>query len=210
MLKQLLISMALTICVAPSAVAQASTDWMNDDSGVGGAKDQECDWIKDTSGIGQSNNGVVRSDQILELGTCPAAALQLEAEHNLRVGHVDQALTAMQRAVEMAPLDIEKRILYAQTLEKKLMGQKEKDPALYNFLIKQYLFIYRKAEFIDHTLQAKAALVHLTGTAPKTFEKSASFLNRVLIPEDEESRIALKKASSKNSVKKTAASGGSH
>jgi hypothetical protein len=193
MYKQLLISVVLIATAAPYAVAGGeNTDWMKDTSGVG-EDEKKVDWIKDTSGIGQSNNGQVRSDQILELGTCPPSALQLEGEHAMRIGNIDTALTALQRSVEMAPLDMEKRLLYAQCLEKKLMGQKKKDPALYNFLIKQYLFIFRKAEFIDQTMQARSELVHLTGTAPKMFEKSEKFLGRVLIPEDGSEKVAVSK-----------------
>lgn len=193
MLKRLLVSVMLVATFAPSAVASDNTDWMNDDTGVGDKSNGKGDWIKDTSKIGQSNNGQVRSDQILELGTCPPSALQLEGEHAMRIGNLDNALTALQRSVEMAPLDMEKRLLYAQCLEKKLMGQKKKDPALYNFLIKQYLYVYRQAEFIDQTMIARAALVHLTGTAPKRFEKSEKFLSRVLIPEDGTAKVAVKK-----------------
>jgi tetratricopeptide (TPR) repeat protein len=193
MLKQLLVSVVLTLSVAPYAVADDNTDWIKDTSGVGDSDSSKtAEWIKDTSKIGQSNNGYVRSDQILELGTCPPSALQLEGEHAMRIGNLDTALTALQRSVEMAPLDVEKRLLYAQCLEKKLMKQKKKDPALYNFLIKQYLFIYRKAEFVDQTMQARAQLVHLTGTAPKMFEKSEKFLSRVLIPEDGSEKVAIK------------------
>jgi hypothetical protein len=193
MYKQLLISVVLMSTMAPCAVAGGETDWMKDTSGVGDGSEPKVDWIKDTSGIGQSKNGSVRSDQILELGTCPPSALQLEGEHAMRIGNIDNALTALQRSVEMAPLDMEKRLLYAQCLEKKLMGQKKKDPALYNFLIKQYLFIFRKAEFIDQTMQARAELVHLTGTAPKMFERSEKFLARVLIPEDGSEKVAVGK-----------------
>lgn len=198
MLKRLIISAVLVLTAAPYAVAGDDTDWIKDDSGVGDSQKPKNDWIKDTSSIGHSHNGVVRSDQILELGTCPPSALQLEGEHSLRLGNIDAALTSLQRAVELAPLDMEKRILYATALEKKLMSQKKsKDPGLYNFLIKQYLFIFRKAEFVDQTMQARAGLVHLTGTAPKAFERSNKFLNRVLIPEDGSAKVAISK---KNAV----------
>lgn len=142
------------------------------------------DWIKDTSQVGQDANGVVRSDQLLELGVASSNALQLEGENSLRMGNLDTALLALQKSVEMAPLDMDKRTLYAEALEKKLSQQKVRDPRLFNFLVKQWLFIYRKSEFIDQTLQAKSHLIHLTGTAPKAFEKSDKFLARVLVPED--------------------------
>lgn len=149
------------------------------------------DWIKDTSGIGKSNDGVVRSDQILELGVPTSSAMQLEGENLLRMGNLDHALVALQKSVEMAPLDMDKRTLYSEALEKKLIKQKLKDPALYNYVIKQWLFIFRQAEFIDQSMNAKAHIVHLTGTAPKAFEKSEKFLMRVMIPEDGSARVAL-------------------
>jgi hypothetical protein len=152
------------------------------------------DWVMDTSGIGQSHNGTVRSDQILELGTASASCLQLEGENSLRMGNIDNALLALQKAVEMAPMDMDKRTLYAQALEKKLFKQKVKDPVLYNFLIKQWLFIFRKAEFIDQTMEGRSHLLHLCGAAPKAFEKSEKYLARVLVPEDGNSKVAGKKA----------------
>ncbi len=202
MIKQVLISAVVILGSAQIALAQSGPDWIKDQTGVGNSSDSSGpDWIKDTSSIGQSQNGTVRSDQILELGTCPPSALQLEGEHSLRIGNIEHALTALQRSVEMAPLDMEKRILYAQALEKKMSMKKggDQDPVLYNFLIKQYLFIYRKAEFIDQTLLAKSRLVSLTGTAPKSFEKSEKFLARVMVPEDGSLKLAHKKSAAPSS-----------
>lgn len=144
------------------------------------------DWVMDTSGIGQDRNGVIRNDQILEMGVPTASALQMEGESSLRMGHVDRALVALQRAIELAPMDSDKRILYAETLEKKLLAQKTKDrdPRLYNFLIKQWLFVAQKSDFPDQQMQGRAHLATLTGTAPKIMERPAKFLSRVLIPED--------------------------
>jgi hypothetical protein len=155
--------------------------------------EKQPDWIMDTSGVGKSHNGVVRSDQILELGVTNPSALQLEGENSMRMGNIDTALTALQKAVEMAPLDMDKRTLYSEALEKKLDGQKEKDPKLYNFLVKQWLFIYRKADFVDQTLAARAHLIGLTGSVPKTFERTATYLARVLIPEDGSTRVSTSK-----------------
>lgn len=142
------------------------------------------DWIKDTDCIGKSNHGVIRNDQILELGVPTASALQFEGESSMRMGDVDRALVVLQRSIEMAPMDMDKRILYAEALEKKLMGQKKKDPQLYNFLIKQWLFVARKAEFPDQSVLARSHILSLSGTFPKMLEKPEKFLGRVLIPED--------------------------
>ncbi len=152
---------------------------------------EEEDWIMDTSSIGQDRNGVIRNDQILEMGVPTASALQMEGESSLRLGNVDRALVALQRATELAPLDTDKRILYAECLEKKLMAQKPRDPRLYNFCIKQWLFVATKAEFADQSMQGRAHLGALSGAAPKLFEKPAKFLARVLVPEDGSTKVVI-------------------
>lgn len=149
------------------------------------------DWIMDTSSIGQDRNGVIRNDQILEMGVPTASALQMEGESSLRLGNVDRALVALQRATELAPMDMDKRILYGECLEKKLMAQKPKDPRLYNFIIKQWLWVATKAEFADQAMQGRAHLGTMTGTAPKLFEKPEKFLARVLIPEDGSAKVVV-------------------
>src|SRR5438067_3812885 len=145
MLKKALVGLSLSIIFAPLAIAD--------------------DFIMDTSGIGRSHNGVVNSDQFLELGMGSANALRLEGESSLRMGHLDRAITVLQKSVEMAPLDIDGRILYAQSLEQKLIGQRERDPALFNFCVKQWLFVAKKAEFADQAMQGRSHLVNLTGVA---------------------------------------------
>lgn len=172
MKKQILILAAL-LAVSPCA-------WGSDD------EDEKEDWVVDTSGIGKSHHGVIRNDQILEMGVPTASALQLEGESSLRMGQLDRALVALQRAIELAPLDADKRLLYAECLERKMISQKQKerDPRLYNFLVKQWLFVYSKADFPDQKAQALTHLGTLTGTAPKMWERPHKFLARVLIPED--------------------------
>jgi hypothetical protein len=158
-------------------------------------KDKEAkdpDYIMDTSNIGESDNGTIRSEQLLELGSLTPGALSLEGEQSLRQGSIDRALTVLQRSVELAPMDIDARILYAQTLEKKLMMEKKKkDPALFNFLIKQWFFVYQKADYLDEKLQGLSHVVELTGTQPKRFERPAKFLARVLIPEDGSVKVVI-------------------
>lgn len=155
------------------------------------ADDSTPDWIMDTSAVGQDHNGVLRSRQLLEIGIGSSGANQLEGENSLRSGDVDAAILNLQKAVEMAPGDMDKRILYAQALQKKLMKQKVKDPKLYNFLVKQWMYVYKHTEYIDQTIEAKQALKDLTGTQPRPLERTVSFLKRVLVPED--SAVALSK-----------------
>jgi hypothetical protein len=172
MIKKALVGLSLAVLLAPMAIA---------DDG----------YIMDTSGIGRSHNGVVRSDQFLELGMGSANALRLEGESSLRNGHLDRAITVLQRSVEMAPMDMDGRILYSQALEQKLISQKERNPSLFNFLVKQWLFVAKKAEFADQAMIGRAHLMNLTGVAPKMFEKEPKYLARVLMPEDGSQQVAL-------------------
>jgi hypothetical protein len=149
------------------------------------------DFIMDTSSVGNVTHGVVSSDQFLELGVSSANALRLEGEQALRMGMLDRAITVLQRSVEMAPLDMDGRILYSEALEKKLMKEKDKDPVLYNFTIKQWLFVFKRSEFPDQAFQAYQHISMLTGTAPKRWEKPEKFLARVLLPEDGSTKVAL-------------------
>lgn len=141
------------------------------------ARDKEDpDYIMDTSGIGQAEDGYIRSEQLLELGSPTPGALSLEGEQSLKQGSINRALTVLQRSVELAPLDMDCRILYAQTLQKKLMSQKDrKDPALYNFAIKQWYFVFQKSEYLDQKMEGLNGIFILSGTRPKHFEKSKSF-----------------------------------
>jgi len=149
------------------------------------------DFIMDTSSIGKSHGGVITSDQFLELGMRSANALRLEGENALRMGHTDHAITVLQRSVEMAPLDMDGRILYAQALEKKLIGQQERDPRLFNFCVKQWLFVAKKADFPDQKLQGRQHLINMTGMAPKLWESGQRYLLKVLLPEDGSTKVAL-------------------
>lgn len=154
-------------------------------------KDEKPSYIRDTSSIGQSRNGVVAADQILELGILTSNSLQLQAEQSLRMGNLDRAIMVLQRCVEMSPLDVEARMTYAQALEQSLTKQKKRDPKLFNFVIKQWLFIAKKAEFPDQKMQAYSKLFELTGSTPGRFERTDKFLARVLLPEDGSIPVAL-------------------
>jgi hypothetical protein len=149
-------------------------------------------FIVDTSSIGKIDNGYVRSEQFLELGDPTSGALSLEGEKTLKSGNLDRAIMVLQRSVEMAPMDMDARVLYAEALEKKISKQKDKDPHLFNFLIKQWLYVFKQAEFYDQSMQGLSHLVSLTGSQPKRFENEKKFLARVLIPEDGSVKVALK------------------
>ncbi len=162
----------------------------------------EEDYIMDTSGIGKSHNGVVSSDQILELGEISPNALRLEGEAALRSGNLDRALMVLQRSVEMAPLDADGRIMYAQALEQKLMRQKRREPALFNYCVKQWFFVAQKAEFPDQSLQGKSHLLNLTGIVPRPWEKDSHYLQRVMLPEDGSEPVRLAMGTKKHKTDK--------
>lgn len=156
------------------------------------------DFIMDTSSIGQSHNGVVSSEQLLELGSDSSNALRLEGENSLRMGHLDRALMLLQRSVEMSPMDIDGRILYAQALEQKLQGEKVRDPALFNFCLKHWFFVFKRAEFPDQIIQARAHLINLTGVAPRRWDTEQKYLAKVMLPETGSSVVAMKDKKSMN------------
>jgi len=150
------------------------------------AKDQNTapDFVMDTRGVGHINDGYVTSDQFLELGVPTSNGLRLEGENSLRTGDLNRALTVLQRSVEMAPLDMDGRLLYSEALEKKLAEKEGRDPVLFNFLVKQWLFIAKHAEYGDEIGTALMHLQDLTGTRPKRWESEKKFLTRVMRPED--------------------------
>ncbi len=169
--KKYILSLAVLLLATPQAFAD---------------EDDRDHWIMDTSEIGKSKNGVIRNDQILEMGVPTASALQLEGESSMRMGQLDRAIVALQRAIELAPFDADKRMLYAEALEKKLLSQKvkDRDPRFFNFVVKQWLFIFQKADFPDQKLQAGGHLIQMVGSAPKMWERPHKYLARVLLPED--------------------------
>lgn len=178
MAKKYLLGLAVMLVLSPAAFA---------------GDDDKDDWVMDTSEIGRSHNGVIRNDQILEMGVPTASALQLEGESSMRLGNIDRAIVALQRAIELAPGDSDKRLMYAEALEKKLMSQKarDRDPRFYNFVVKQWLYILQSADFPDQKVQAGSHLASLTGSVPRMFEKPHKYLARVLLPEDGSKPVVL-------------------
>lgn len=150
------------------------------------------DFIFDTNSIGRSN-GVIMSDQLLELGVVSSNGLRLEGEQAIRLGHTDRACLLLQKALEMQPGDMDGRILYSSALEKKLMKQpsKKRDPKLFNFVVKNWFYIWKKSEFHDQKAQAANHLEKLVGTLPKRFERPGKYLSRVLIPEDGSVKVLI-------------------
>lgn len=155
------------------------------------SKKKQPDYIMDTSGIGKSNNGMIMSNQILELGVVTPSALRLQGEQAIRLGNTDRAIQVLQRSVEMNPLDMDGRVLYATALEKKLVRQKKRDPRLYNYVLKQWTFVFKHSEFDDQKMQGRNHLINLAGRAPRWHESVKRYLNKIMIPEDGSVRVAF-------------------
>ncbi len=164
--------------------------------------DDSKDFIKDTDDIGRAReNGVVISNQMIELGMISTNLLRLDGEQCIRVGNIERAIKVLQKAVETEPDDMDGRSLYATALQKKLMKQKRKDrdPKLYNWTVKQWYFIYKESEFEDQKMQALKHLQVLTGKVPGRFDRRQAFLRKALIPEDGSVKVP---ASSKETKEK--------
>jgi hypothetical protein len=157
------------------------------------AKEQDESFIVDTSDIGKDTHGVVTSDQFLELGCPTASALRIEGEQSMRMGNLNRAIMVLQRSIELSPQDMDGRILYGEALERKLIRQKVRDPKLYNYTLKQWLFVAKNAEFSDQGLQGYNHLYKLCGVVPKRWEKERKYLEKVLIPEDGSVKVVIGK-----------------
>ncbi len=140
---------------------------------------------------GSQSSGQVQDDQLLELNTPSSEGMRLEGEQAMRYGNYDKAITVLKKSVQMSPSDMDGRILLAEALEKKLLKQQVKDPALYNSVMKQWLIVSKNGNFMDQKMQGRAHLQSLAGTAPKHFESDTKFLSRILIPEDGSVKVAL-------------------
>lgn len=131
------------------------------------------------------------SNQILELGVVTPSALRLQGEQAIRLGNLDRAIQVLQRSVEMNPLDMDGRVLYATALEKKLVKQKKRDPKLYNYVLKQWTFVFKHSEFDDQKMQGRNHLINLAGRAPRWHESVNRYLSKIMIPEDGSVRVAF-------------------
>ncbi len=140
-----------------------------------------------TSKTAEQAKAMVSADRLLELSTPTPDSLRMEGEQSLRFGNLERALACLQKSVEMAPSDIDGRILFAQALEKKLQLKKERDPAIYNLLVKQWVFVVKKSQVDDQTSLGRSHLRSLTGTLPHKFETMNGFIARASMPEEQAS-----------------------
>jgi hypothetical protein len=117
----------------------------------------------------------------------------MEGEQAMHFGDMDRAMAALHKALELNPNNMDSRMMYTQAMESKLHGQSEPDPRLFNAVVKQWVYIYKKAEFQDQKVQAQGHLQSLTGSAPTKITPIQHYLTKVLLPEDAGKQVALDK-----------------
>jgi hypothetical protein len=145
---------------------------------------RDIDFSQDTTPIVHAEQKPVSSDQMLDISTSSSSALRMEGEQLIRVNNIDKAVAVLARSVEMSPADIDGRILYAEALEKKLQRQTTRDPQLHNLAVKQWLYIAKKADYMDQKVQGIKHLTSICGSKPRMLETEDRFLARVLMPEE--------------------------
>jgi hypothetical protein len=147
--------------------------------------------------------GYVRSMDALHGGGGEVQALQLmvQAEYENHNGHPEKAAFLCQKALQVDPNDIDVHKAYAESLEKVLKRQKEKDPVLFMTTVKEWLIVMRSEvgdekglsspnglslPGMQHMYQdeergipAQQHLVHLVGYLPRPFETDRKYLIRV-------------------------------
>lgn len=131
-----------------------------------------------------------------------SGSLGLSSEYENSNGEYDQAIRLAAQALKKDPDDIDIRKRYAQSLENKLVHQKEKDPELFNTCVTAWLAILRNEAgdekgltlggiglplsgqlFGDEerVMDARVHLQKLCGFLPKAWETDKHYLRRVLV-----------------------------
>ena len=146
--------------------------------------------------------GTVRSMDAMNSGGHPTAqSLALAAEMENRYGHTDKAVWLCQKALELDPEDIDIHKMYAESLEKKLRRQTQKDPDLFTSAVREWLIVMRgergdekglsdeKGAAIpglvhayadeDRGIPARQHLIGLVGYPPRAWERDQAYLKRV-------------------------------
>jgi len=140
----------------------------------------------------------------MELNGRSAKMLLMEGQEASRAGDPITAMRKVQHSLKLDDDDMDAHLLYAILLDDQVHSQTEKDPSLYNKCVEEWLGIMRNRYgeekgmrfhginpcgdlFHDEerSIEAKRALVRLTGYSPKTFETDAHYLKRVLLPTTE-------------------------
>jgi hypothetical protein len=149
--------------------------------------------------------GAISSVDAMQIGEATGESLSNSARYCLETGNYDKAIRLSKLAVEKNYDDTDTHMVFAEALEKKYNKQVEKDPALFNKCVKEWLIVLRNEggmekgmswhgmqiplmeEFYkdeEHTMPARSHILALTGFLPKWHETDARFLKKVGKPVD--------------------------
>ena len=146
--------------------------------------------------------GVVTSIDAMLMGKAGERSLATAAAYCVESEQYDKAIKLSRRALDKNDDDNEIHQVYAEALEGKLTGQVEKDPALFNQCIQEWLIVLRQErgdeklsyhglsipgmgkfyEDEDRVIPARKHLMKLAGSTPKVWETDAKYLRRVTAP----------------------------
>ena len=146
---------------------------------------------------------VTSMEAFTSMGEQSAGSYAVAANYAMKHKNYDQAIKWCQEAIDKNNDDTDIHMIYAQSLQKKLKTQADKDPELFNKCVKEWVMVYKNEvgdekgmsykgatlpfmtkfyEDEDRSIPAKQNLITLTGTYPKYNETSAKFLKRVSKP----------------------------
>jgi tetratricopeptide (TPR) repeat protein len=195
-------TLLLALCTALTASAPAFA--VEDEFGI-----EHPSRSNDTNAIdravGGEYPGAIQSVDAMQIGEATGASLSNSARYCLETGNYDKAIKLSKLAVEKDYDDTDTHMIFAEALEKKYNKQVEKDPALFNKCVKEWLIVLRNEagmekgmawhgmqiplmeEFYkdeEHTMPARSHILALTGFLPKWHETDARFLKKVGKPVD--------------------------
>jgi hypothetical protein len=140
-------------------------------------------------------------DEVLQMGEVAGPGLYAECESAVRTRRFDRAIALCKRGLDEKPADLDLHKFYAQATEGKLLGQTEKDPALLQTCVEQWLSVLHSAVGEESSnnlgngvggifdwmyrdderyMMAHQHLLDLTGITPHPWESNAHYLKRAL------------------------------
>ncbi|HEY9683790.1 MAG TPA: hypothetical protein V6C86_19570 [Oculatellaceae cyanobacterium] len=144
--------------------------------------------------------GAIHSIDAMQLGEVTGESLGLSASYCLKHGNYEKAIKLSKLAIEKSYDSLEVHQTYAEALEKKYDKQVEKDPALFNKCVREWLIVLRQEvgeekgmswhgvqlpfmeEFYkdeDRVIPARSHIMALTGVLPKWHESDEKFMKKV-------------------------------
>jgi hypothetical protein len=187
----------LMMLVAASSLFAASEAFARGDNlPVGSGSDFSVgrgDGFSDKSEFGHVYNGKesISSDQILDLSTNTSGSMSIAADQAERNGNTARTVNAFKKAIDLNPEDYETRIKFATYLENKLRKQKNPNAKLFNYIVSQWLLVYKKDLFDDEKQLSLSHLQGLCGRAPQPYQTIKGYLKKVTYPEDGSVKVVL-------------------